>query len=67
MPGISRSFKEHQYRYTDFKGIRICLLEKSGTSVFVKNVIRNSIYSRGVEKLIVAKLVNKFPVFTGIR
>ena len=33
----------------------------------MRNIIRNSIYIRGVKKLIVAQLVNKFPVFPGIR
>jgi hypothetical protein len=28
MLGISRSFKSKKYRFTDFKGIRIFLLEK---------------------------------------
>jgi hypothetical protein len=53
--------------YMDFKDIRICLLAKVEFQFFVTNIIRNSKYSRGAEKLIVAKLVNKFPVFNGYR
>jgi len=67
MLGISRSFKEHKYRFTDFKRIRIFFTRKSRISVFMRNVRRNSIYSRGVEKLIVSQLVNRYPVVPGIR
>jgi hypothetical protein len=40
---------------------------KSRISVLMRNIIRNSIYGRSVEKLIVAQLVNRYPVVPGIR
>jgi hypothetical protein len=66
MLGIFRNFNEPNTCSRISKESEI-FTRKSRISVFMRNVIRNCIYSRGVEKFIVAQLVIRYPDVLGIR